>query len=119
MTRDVTLLDLLSAPDAAQVNVWFMPPLLAALVASGWIAAALFRRLRRQQQAVAEIRARARLDQWNEAGARAVGRPPTELERVLAEHELAEQLRADALGEPRPGDGPAAEWWPFTDRRQP
>ena len=119
MTVDVTLLDLLSTPSADSLKAWFTLLLLAALVASGWVAAALFRRLRRQQQAVAEIRARALLDQWNEAGARAVGRPPTELERVLAEHELAEQLRADALGEPRHDDGLAAEWWPFTDRRQP
>ncbi|HEY9370855.1 hypothetical protein [Streptomyces sp.] len=116
MTLNVTLLDLLSGPDADSLNAWFMPLLLTALVASGWVAAALFRRLRRQQQAVAEIRARALLDQWNEAGAHAVNRPPTRLQRLLDEHEMAEQLRADALGEPRPGD---AEWWPFTDRRQP
>jgi hypothetical protein len=119
VTRDVTLLDLLSAPDADSLNAWFVPLLLAALVASSWVAAAAFRQLRREQQAVAAIRARARVDQWNEAGAHAVGRPPTELERVLAEHEMAEQLRAEALGEPRHDDGLTTEWWPFTDRRQP
>lgn len=116
MPLDVTLLDLLSAPDADSLKTWFTLLLLAALVATGWVTAALFRRLRRQQQAVAEIRSRALLDQWNEAGAHAVGRPPTRLQQLLDEHEMAEQLRADALGEPRHDD---AEWWPFTDRRHP
>ncbi|MFG1963159.1 hypothetical protein [Nonomuraea sp. NPDC049028] len=114
MTRDVTLLDLLSAPDTASLNSWFMPLLLVALVASGWIAAAVFRRLRRQQQAVAEIRARALLDQWNEAGAHALHRPPTRLQQILDEHEMAEKLhQGDDC------DGLTTEWWPFTDRRHP
>lgn len=119
MTLDVTLLDLLSGPNPTQVNSWFMPLLLTALVACGWIAAAVFRRLRRQQQALAEIRARALLDQWNEAGAHALLRPPTRLQQLLDEHEMAEKLRADALGEPRQddSDGLTTEWWPFADRR--
>lgn len=104
-------------PDS--LNSWFMLLLLTALVASGWVAAALFRRLRRQQQAVAEIRARALLDQWNEAGAQAVNRPPTRLQQLLDEHQMAEKLRADALGEPRQDDcdGLTTEWWPFNERR--
>ena len=78
-------------PDS--LNAWFVTLLLGALVASGWTAAAAFRRLRREQQAVAEIRSRALLDQWNEAGAHAVNRPRTRLQRLLDEHEEAETLR--------------------------
>ena len=108
--------------DAASLGSWFGTLLLAALVACSWVAAAAFRRLRRERQAVDAIRARALLDQWNEAGAHAVNRPPTRLQQILDEHERAEKLRADALGEPRHEDdldGLATEWWPFTDRRQP
>ncbi|MEU4224358.1 hypothetical protein AB0F17_08695 [Nonomuraea sp. NPDC026600] len=93
MTFHVTLLDLLAAPDADSLKAGFAMLLLAALAASGWVAAAAFRRLRREQQAVAEIRARSVVDQWNEAGAHAVNRPPTRLQRLLDEHEEEETLR--------------------------
>ena len=79
--------------DAASLTSWFGTLLLAALIACGWVAAAAVRRLRREQQAVEAIRARALLDQWNEAGAHAVNRPPTRLQRLLDEHEEAETLR--------------------------
>ena len=108
--------------DAASLGSWFGTLLLAALVACSWVAAAAFRRLRRQQQAVEAIRARALLDQWTEAGAQALHRPPTRLQQLLDEHERAEKLRADVLGQRHQGDdsdGLTAEWWPFTDRRQP
>lgn len=93
----MNLFDVLSLLNAASQNSWFVLLLLAALVMFGWITALVFGRLRREQQAVKEIRARALLDQWNAAGAEVIGRPPSEVDRVLAEFDLAENLRRDAL----------------------
>ncbi|WP_433520081.1 hypothetical protein ACQP2T_63815 (plasmid) [Nonomuraea sp. CA-143628] len=58
------------------------------------------RRIRRERAAFAAIRARAQMDQWQAAGAQALHRPPTRLDRILAEHEAAEEaLRASLAAE--------------------
>jgi cell division protein FtsL len=114
----VTLLDLLSAPDAATVNSWFVMLLLAGLLLCAFTTVWVFGRTRKPRRRAAHVRARAEQERLASAATEALHlderdlRPPTQLERV-------ERILRDDAARGDDFDGPTTEWWPFTDRRQP